>query len=65
MSGMDKDLSGAAGGIRTHDIQNHNLALLPTELQPPQSAHFNIRLHQADRVYVDHQSGCFPLLLLG
>ncbi len=28
--------SGAAGGIRTHDIQNHNLALLPTELQPPQ-----------------------------
>ena len=26
---------GAAGGIRTHDIQNHNLALLPTELQPP------------------------------
>lgn len=27
---------GAAGGDRTHDIQNHNLALLPTELQPPQ-----------------------------
>ncbi len=30
-------LSGAAGGIRTHDIQNHNLALLPTELQPPRA----------------------------
>src|SRR5262249_34598396 len=30
-----KNFCGAAGGIRTHDIQNHNLALLPTELQPP------------------------------
>src|SRR5579885_991299 len=30
-----QSLNGAAGGIRTHDIQNHNLALLPTELQPP------------------------------
>ena len=29
-------LLGAAGGVRTHDIQNHNLALLPAELQPPQ-----------------------------
>jgi hypothetical protein len=28
-------ITGAAGGIRTHDTQNHNLALLPTELQPP------------------------------
>ncbi len=27
---------GARGGIRTHDIQNHNLALLPAELHAPQ-----------------------------
>jgi len=28
---------GARGGDRTHDIQNHNLALLPTELHAPQN----------------------------
>ncbi len=27
--------SGAADGVRTRDFQNHNLALLPAELQPP------------------------------
>ncbi len=27
---------GAADGVRTRDFQNHNLALLPAELQPPQ-----------------------------
>ena len=26
---------GAADGVRTRDFQNHNLALLPAELQPP------------------------------
>ena len=26
---------GARDGDRTHDIQNHNLALLPTELRAP------------------------------
>ena len=35
VSGPDNIAHGAAGGIRTHDIQNHNLALLPAELQPP------------------------------
>lgn len=31
---------GARGGIRTHDIQNHNLALLPAELHAPQLSAF-------------------------
>ena len=37
MRGLKKrEGNGAADGARTRDFQNHNLALLPTELQPPQ-----------------------------
>jgi hypothetical protein len=36
LSGPDNREGGARGGIRTHDIQNHNLALLPAELHAPQ-----------------------------
>ena len=36
---------GAADGDRTRDIQNHNLALLPTELQPPYEHQSIIRLY--------------------
>ena len=31
----NRRLIGAADGVRTRDFQNHNLALLPAELQPP------------------------------
>ena len=34
--GKQKRIFGAADGVRTRDFQNHNLALLPAELQPPQ-----------------------------
>jgi hypothetical protein len=63
--------TGAAGGIRTHDIQNHNLALLPAELQPPYNRQFNIPandrlcLHQADWVHIDNQCRCTPAFVPG
>ena len=32
-----------ACGIRTHDFQNHNLALLPAQLQAPQGPFYRIK----------------------
>ncbi len=52
VSGPDNCAHGAAGGIRTHDIQNHNLALLPAELQPP--CIFSLSLPVARTWLADH-----------
>jgi hypothetical protein len=68
---LSSAITGAAGGIRTHDIQNHNLALLPAELQPPYNRQFTIpvnglpSLHEANWVHIDHQCRCTPAFLPG